>query len=65
MKTLITNITISDNTVWLTYDNRGNSYKGFTPYKTFEEAMEYAKEVLGYNFFNSEFICEAKGINVK
>ena len=43
MKTLITDITVSNKTVWITYRNsRGKTYNGFTPYDTVKEAIDKA-----------------------
>ena len=56
--TQITKISITGTTVWMTYNRRGSIYEGFTPYKTIEEAITYAKEVL--TKWDSEFMCTAK-----
>lgn len=62
-KTLITEITVSNKTVWVTYQNKiGKTYQGFTPYNTDEEAIEKAKELMKYNIFDNDFYTNSKTI---
>lgn len=60
MKTLITNITVNENTVFTTYNRNGNSYEGFNPYSTREEAIKVAKEQRELTVFDGEFYCNSK-----
>ena len=53
--TQITKITVSGNTVWMTYNRRGNVYKGFTPFKKVEDAIAYAKATL--TKWDENFMC--------
>ena len=62
--TKITEISISGSTVWMTYNKRGLIYEGFTPYKTVQDAINYANEVLGYWAGNSDFVCTAKTFKI-
>ena len=61
MKTLITDITVSNKTVWITYRNsRGKTYNGFTPYDTVKEAIDNANSLMKYNIFDNDFILTVK-----
>lgn len=60
-KTLITDVAVSNKTVWVTYKNKtGYTYDGFTPYKTVEEAIDEAKKIMNYNIFENKFYVNSK-----
>lgn len=69
MKTLIKEITLqvieefNQFTVFTKYERNGNSYDGFTPYKTLEKAMFEAKNMA--NFWNADFMSTANGYTLK
>ena len=61
MKTLITDITVSNKTVWITYQNsRGKTYNGFTPFDTVKEAIDKANALMKYNVFDNDFYTNSK-----
>jgi hypothetical protein len=60
-KTLITDVTVSNKTVWITYKNKkGITYDGFTPYRTVKEAIDEAKKIMNYNIFENDFYVNSK-----
>ena len=61
MKTLITDITVSNKTVWITYRNsRGKTYNGFTHYDTVKEAIDKANSLMKYNIIDNDFYTNSK-----